>query len=212
MWSDDAHAQSSTPPASPAASAFAFSTQVTTTGIGVGLHTNLSSRLHMRVSLNDLPAGHNTTVEQDDMTIQANGRIRVGGLSGWLEWFPFGENFHLTGGVLLGSPGAEVLLRPSSEYVHSPRKTFSPDKLGTLRLKADYSPVNPYLGMGWGNALDDHWSLMIDVGMYYIGSPTIEMEGSGLIAPTVRQAERIEEGLQSFQFLPHFGLSFSYRP
>lgn len=187
----------------------AVSMQTTSNGIGAGLHLALSRRVQLRMTLTGLEAFRAQDWRQDDLDVHAEGRLVLGGMNLLLDWYPFGQTFHLSTGVLLGGPHLRAFVEPTSDFVYSDTKTFTPDKLGYLTVNANASPASPYLGLGWGNALDDHWSLLVDLGMYYLGPPQIEMAGEGLIAPTSRQAGSIEAGLQSFRYLPFVGIGIS---
>jgi hypothetical protein len=189
----------------------ALSLQASSNGPGLGLHTRLAQRLQVRLAYTHLPMGHTVDVEQNGLYAAADARVRLGGAALWVDWYPFGGAFHLSGGAMAGSPRAEARVRPTQDYVYSERKTFSPERVGSLSATARYSAVSPYVGAGWGDALDDRWSLMVDVGAYYLGRPRLDLEATGLIAPTARQEARLEERLSSFRYLPVVSLALAYR-
>ena len=189
----------------------ALSLQASSSGPGLGLHTRLAQRLQVRLAYTHLPIGRTVDVEQNGLYATADTRVRLGGAALWVNWYPFGGAFHLSGGTLAGSPRAEAHVRPTQEYVYSDRKTFSPERVGSLSATARYSAVSPYVGAGWGDALDDRWSLMVDLGTYYLGRPRLNLEATGLIAPTARQEARLEESLSTFRYLPVVSIALAYR-
>lgn len=195
----------------PAHSGIALSVQATTNGPGVSLHMRPIGRFQLRVMHTYLPVSHAAVVERNDVAGAVDGEAHIGGLALWAEWFPFGNHLHLSAGAMMGSPRVEASVRPTQPYQYSETKVFSPEKMGALRAAASYRRVNPYVGVGWGNTLDDRWSVLIDGGMYVLGRPRVEMSATGLIAPTARQADQLEAAVSSFRYLPYLGVALSYQ-
>ena len=189
----------------------ALALQATTNGPGLALHIQPISRLQVRVMHTYLPLSHAEQGEHDGFAGDVQGRLRAGGLAMWVEWFPFGHRFHLTGGVQSGRTRIDVDARPTARFDNDNVKTFSPERIGHLEATVRYRPLNPYAGLGWGNALNSRLSFMIDAGVYFLGAPQVEMQGTGLIAPTARQAGKLEAALSSFRYLPHLGMSIAYQ-
>lgn len=187
----------------------AISVQASTLGPSAGVHFEATEALHIRLRGSYLPYSYEREIE-DDVTADATADLTLGGPEARFEWHPFESAFHLTAGALYNLTEVDASVVPTSAYEYNEEKTFSPDKVGSLEGTVSYSSVAPYAGIGLGDALDSRWSFMVELGTYYTGSPEVTMEGEGLIKPTEQNAEILEDGLESFQFLPHvaFGLAF----
>jgi hypothetical protein len=84
----------------------------------------------------------------------------------------------------------------------------------------EFRAVAPYIGIGWGNALDEagHWGLATDLGVAFTGSPDMDLSATGPIAadPTfqARLAEEekdIQDELDIFKVYPVLSISLFYR-
>jgi len=77
------------------------------------------------------------------------------------------------------------------------------------------TPVQPYLGVGFGNLGrgESRVSVMFDIGVIYTGSPEIELNASGLLTPTANpdQEKNLNEGLESFVLYPVFSFGVGVR-
>ena len=198
-----------TPQTVHAQSGVALSVQASSLGPSADLHIKASDALRVRLRGSYLPYTHTEEFEDDDVTAQTDADLTLGGPEARLEWHPFKTAFHLSGGALLNITEVDARVVPTEPYEYSDNKTFSPEKLGSLRAKASYPSVAPYAGIGFGDAVNSRWSVLVEIGAYYTGSPDIEMEGTGLITPTEQNAALLEDGLESFIVLPHlaFGVA-----
>ena len=198
-----AHAQSRT--------GVALSVQASTLGPSAGVHIRATDALHVRVRGSYLPYSYNERFDDDDVTAETDADLTLGGPEARLEWHPFQTGFHVSGGALINLTEVDADVVPTEPYEYTEDKTFSPEKLGSLSTTVSYPTVAPYLGIGFGDALDSRWSVLVELGAYYTGSPEFDMEGTGLIKPTEQNESVLEDGFESFVFLPHFAFGLSYQ-
>ena len=189
----------------------ALSVQVSTMGPSVGLHVGLSEAARVRVRGAFMPYSFSRDLDEGDVDARADGDLRTGGPEVRLDWHPSGSSFHLSGGVLYNITEADALIFPTSDYQFNEDKTFSQEQIGEMSAEASYSPISPYAGLGFGDALAERWSFRVELGAYYVGSPKFDFEGEGLIEPTERNKAILTEGFESFQFYPHFAFGLSYQ-
>lgn len=188
----------------------AISLQASTLGPSAGVHFEGTEALHIRLRGSYLPYSYEREID-DEITADATADLTLGGPEARVEWHPFESAFHLTAGALYNLTEVHARVIPTSAYEYSEEKTFSADKVGSLEGTVSYPSVAPYAGIGLGDALDSRWSFMVELGAYYTGSPEVSMEGEGLIKPTEQNAEVLEEGFESFQFLPHFAFGLAFQ-
>jgi len=97
--------------------------------------------------------------------------------------------------------------------------TFYPaGQVGTLHLKVDQQPVNPYVSVGgnlyFGKA--HHWSLAGELGVAYAGKPRVDLTRSGgVVDPNIdlavaQQRQKVENQIKDFQFWPVLKLGVTY--
>lgn len=192
-------------------SGVAFSVQASTMGPSVGLHFGLSETVRLRARGAFVPYSYSRDIEEGDVDARVDGDLKIGGPELRLDWHPGGSSFHLSGGLLYNLTGTDALVTPTSSYEFNENKTFSRERIGKMDAEASYSTFSPYAGLGFGNALNGAWGFRVELGTYYVGSPTFDLEGEGLISPTERNEAVLTEGFESFQFYPHFAFGLSYQ-
>ena len=137
-----------------------------------------------------------------------------------LDWFPFSSSgFRLSGGVVVNDNTYKVDATGSANYDVN-GVTYSAAQVGTLSGKVEFNKVAPYAGLGWGNPFlaQGHWSLAVDIGAFYQGSPDVKLDASGPIAsnPAFQanlDAERanLEDKGDKFRFYPVAMVAVTYR-
>ena len=97
--------------------------------------------------------------------------------------------------------------------------------VSSLQGKLTFSPLSPYLGVGWGNpvAKDKGWGMVSDIGVIFQGSPKYSLNatcGAALTAPQCAQlqndaaAEQVKQQNDlnnSFRYWPVLSIGFTYQ-
>lgn len=190
-----------------------FGLQAGTLGPGITAGMSITPKLTIRAGFNYLPLSHSDETDEFDIAIAYDAEATLNSASILADFHPFSGGFRLSGGVYLNMTEGNATVLPTEPYELNENKTFTVDRVGSLSATLGYkSSVAPYAGFGFGRVIRQGLGLNIDFGVLYTGSPKIEMSGDGLIAPTALQAERLEEGVKSFQFYPVFsiGLGFGF--
>ncbi len=138
-------------------------------------------------------------------------------LSGALlvDFHPFDNAFRLSGGAILnGNGGSGTIMLAENETVKVGTQTYAASDVG--QVDADItlgSSVAPYVSLGIGNALSRRVGFMGELGIMYQGSPTVELTGTKLIAPTAApdQERTLERNIEEYKFYPVISLGFSVR-
>jgi hypothetical protein len=128
------------------------------------------------------------------------------------DYFPFQNWLRLTGGLVINLNKAELEMDPAKSYTVG-GQTYTPATIGGMDAKIDFNKVSPYIGLGIGNptAGESGLGFTFDVGAMYHGSPKVNLNATGLLAPSADQAALIESNLDWFKFYPVLSLGLSYK-
>ena len=182
---------------------------------GIGLETSVSINENFNGRLSGSYIGYNTNGLFTDLEPNISYDISASVLSIGLlaDYYPFERLLSLSAGVYYLDFGVDADVVSAESYTID-RKTFTPERIGSLSGTVDYrSKVAPYAGIGLGNPVSPGSPLTFnfELGAMYTNSPRVRMQGEGMIAPTATQDKNFEDGLKDFKFYPVLNLGLSYR-
>ncbi|MDE2997124.1 MAG: hypothetical protein OXT73_10380 [Bacteroidota bacterium] len=194
-----------------------------TTGLGVQAGYGLHSRINLRINYSAFALSQ-TRIEKGDPDLEIQADAGVGAISGFVDVHPFATSFRLTVGLgqnaldvdAVATPLEGVCLGDQSDNGPCDGKEFSAERVGKLTGKVSYaSGMHPYIGMGFGNLGTGQGliTFLFDLGAYFTGSPSIEMDGQGLIRPTAESdnVQVLNDGIESFTWYPVVSLGIGIR-
>ncbi|MEM9665044.1 MAG: hypothetical protein AAF970_08930 [Bacteroidota bacterium] len=195
----------------PAQAQTGVTVRVGTFGPGLEVSQAFGSQLSLRAGASLFRYSRNDVL-QDEVDVEVSTDAQVGAGNLVLDWHPFKNGFRLSTGVYYNAFGVESQIVPIESYTIDDRE-FAPERLGSLTAELDYgSKFSPYLGLGLGHpARGKRVGLLFDLGVLYAGSPTLNLEGEGMIGPTANHEATLNEGIESFQFYPVMSLGLSVR-
>jgi hypothetical protein len=82
---------------------------------------------------------------------------------------------------------------------------LTPEQVGEMEIELAYGGMAPFLGIGFGRSVPNkRIGLGLEVGSYYIGSPSVNMNASELLEPSAsaEQEKRFEESFRTLSWLP----------
>jgi hypothetical protein len=192
-----------------------------TTGAGVHLVVPMESNLNGRFGVNGF--NHDFDKTSGGVDYKIKGSLRTADIL--FDWYLNSDSsFHVTGGVvynnnkLNATAGAGAL----GKYTLNGH-TYTTADVGVLSGRVDYRKAAPYLGIGWGNALDQSkkWNFNADLGAFYQGHPNVQLASIGCVTSktvcngivTDVAAERLQltEDLDKLKFYPVLRASIGYR-
>jgi hypothetical protein len=194
---------------------FAIAGKAGTLGLGGEASVNIFQDLNFRAGFSAFSFDYTGTVDEVDYKFKAD--LRTYPLM--LDWYPFHDAFHLTGGIILNDSGID-LRGKSSSTVTIGDQTYSAAEAGTLHGNIDFNRVAPYLGIGWGNPFsnDNRWGLLCDLGVAYSGSPDVSLRATGTYAndPTfqanlAKERQDIQDKADRYKFYPVLSVSLYFR-
>ncbi|HET6566328.1 MAG TPA: hypothetical protein VFG50_00075 [Rhodothermales bacterium] len=196
-----------------AAQDLGVSARIGTLGPSLELTHGILPQLNVRAGVSYLPYGREDILLEDvgDIDLYLDAHARLVTLQALLDFYPLRNALRVTGGLVYNGTNVKGKLRPAEAYMLEGH-TFAPEKIGSLEATVAYgSKISPYLGLGIGGSARSRVGVTFDIGALYTNSPSVEMAGTGMIAPTAAQAPSIEAGLQSFKFYPVVSLGITLR-
>ena len=194
-----------------------------TTGAGFEVGYGLSPKLNLRGHFSAFSHSQTETGNEDpELRIDADAAI--GAFAGFVDFHPFSNSFRLTGGLgknnfdvsATAVPLEGVCFGDEDNAGNCSGKVFSPEKLGDFKASVTYgSSIHPYMGVGFGSLGhgESRVTFLFDLGVYYTGSPEVELENQGLFQPTTEteNVQVLNDGLESFTWYPVLSLGFGIR-
>jgi hypothetical protein len=188
------------------------SLNLSTNGIGLEVSRSINNKFTARLGCNYLPISiKNYQIDFSGTKLNANGDVKLGSISAYLDWHPFKNNFKVTGGVayMLTSLNVTAFLKDS---IRQGDLKIGPDQVGKISLDINPNSIAPYLGIGYGrNIPKSKFGVSIDLGVFYIGSPKVTFVTTRLLEPSTPQGQVLSNNLSDYQWLPKLSFSFNYK-
>jgi hypothetical protein len=194
---------------------FAIAGKAGTLGLGGEASVNLFQDINFRAGFCTFPFDYDSTVNGIDYKF----KIDLQTIPLMIDWYPFHDSFHLTGGIILNNTDVDLRAR-SSGSVEVGGTTYTADQAGTLYGNVGFNRVAPYVGLGWGNPFghDSRLGLLCDLGVAFSGTPDVSLRANGTYAdnPTFQsslaQEQRdIQSKVDKYKFYPVLSVSLYYR-
>ena len=195
----------------PAAAQVGLSVRASTLGAGADLSVAVAPTVNVRASANVFTYRHGGVLDEaltgvDGLTLDYDADLGLGSVGALVDWHPFGNTLRLTAGALYNLTGGAAEVRAAEPYYSADLdREFSVERVGTVRAEVSYDqPLAPYAGIGLGDLTAGLVGLSFEAGVAYVGPPSVEMHGTGLIGGTADPANvaALEAGLDSFRFHP----------
>lgn len=156
--------------------------QIGLNGIGGDIALALASRFNLRVGGQFF--GYSTTFQEEGANVDAS--LRLGGGKALLDWFPFGNGFHISP-LLVFLDQTDVratVIVPPGQTISLDNGDYRSSQADPLHGSAsvDVWKTSPGLTIGYGNIIPRsgrHFSFPVEIGFYYVGQPTLKVAFSG---------------------------------
>jgi hypothetical protein len=203
----------------------ALAAKAGTLGAGVELTLGLARQLNARLGLN----GYSYSDRREASGIEYDGEAKLRTGTAWLDWHPGGGGFRLTGGLVYNDTAIEGSSLPPASGAYDIGGVPVPVSLvGTLDAEAEFDPVVPYAGLGWGNAVaaGKKLGLFVDLGVVFQGKADVTLTpiipaGSPInTVPGAREAldillrreeQELEDDAADYDLYPVLAIGLSYR-
>jgi len=195
--------------------------EVGTLGLGAGLAAQVNDRFSARLSYSEI-SGDIDDYESEDLEFDADVKFGAGKLL--LDWYPTPSSFRVTAGAMLNQTKFTGTADPTGGgYVIN--GTFYPSAtIGRASGRVDFDRFAPYLGVGFGRALDTQgrFNVTVDVGAAFVGDPDVALTATCTsLVPTAlcnqiqadiaaEQAE-VEDDTDDLSLFPYANVAFTWR-
>jgi len=149
-----------------------------TAGMGVEATYGLSEAFNVRGTWRWLEYG--TDFDSDNFNYTGDIKLNNGGVI--LDWMPMQNGFRLSAGAMYNNN--QFIGTQSSDRFQFDVDGQSYRLDDTIKADVQWNGFAPYLGIGWGNAVDRHQtvSFSFDLGVMYSGYPDASLYAPGTIA------------------------------
>ena len=196
-----------------------------TLGLGAEVTLGLFPQIDGRVGVNAFTYSDRRAASR--IEYDADARLRTA--TALLDWHPGGHAFRLTGGLVWNDNRVDGRSIPSPAGTYDIAGVQVPvSVVQRLDARADFDPVVPYAGIGWGNPVTStrRAGVAIDLGVIFQGkarvhlTPVIPPGSPILTTPGAREAlnlliqqeERdVEKEAAGYEYYPVVSLGVWYR-
>ncbi len=151
-------------------------------GLGADLCYRFSDRLSVRVGGGLYDSGTAEDVKLGDVSYDMT--VKFGGANAFAEWYPFGGNFRVSGGLTTVRSPWTLTARSVSHYTIN-GTDYAAEDVGALEgeLRMGHA-LAPAILVGWGNPVrrGKHLGLVLDVGLAYVGEEKLTLSADGPLA------------------------------
>lgn len=167
-------------------------------GWGAEARYLFNSRFSLKTGFETLNLSTNFNFDENDLDYNASVDYKTGGIF-LLADYNFLFHLHVSGGVIFNSFNPEIKGHSVSDLQYGDI-IIPAENVGNFQFTI--SPelkVSPYAGLGWRSFIGKNKRVLFNLGggVYYMGSPKIEIEADGLLAPTADPAHGQKELLEN---------------
>ena len=186
-----------------------------TLGIGAELTKGFTETVNGRFGFNNYTfdkSGAKDGVNYDiDMELE--------NLGAFVDWHPFRGGFRTTAGVVHNGNGATLKAQAAATYEIG-GATYTGGQVGELSGNLEFDTISPYVGVGWGNAVDNkgRWTFGLDLGALFQGNADLQLSASGTAttSPTFQsdletERKRAQDDLSALEVYPVVQAGLAYR-
>lgn len=203
---------------SSANSAWAIGTDISTLGLGANVTRRLTPKFNVRGAVNGFTIG----ADVEDTDVNYNADLTLINVSTLVDYHPVQRlGFRLTGGLIFNDNKISGSGQPSTAQTFEFNGTeYSTRDTGSIDAEISFgSPVAPYIGIGWGNAVkpNQRWGFSANVGVMFPGSPDVDINPgnpniSGALANDIEAEEKeLEDDLDFLTVYPVVSIGVTYR-
>lgn len=190
--------------------------KASTMGLGGDVSLGLNKSMDIRLGFDMMGFNYDFTFKESEINYDANAGIKTGSITALFDYYLTSSIF-VAGGIGYNMFNANIKGSAQDGYTYGDISIPS-EKIGSFSFEIYPSmKISPYLGIGFGRALgyEKSFSFAFEIGTYYMGSPHVLIESSGMLAPTsnpeMGQDKVIENQISQYSLYPVLKLSLSYR-
>lgn len=186
-----------------------------TLGLGAEVTKGFTQTINGRFGLNNYTFDKSGAKDGVNYDID----LELENMGAFLDWHPFRGSFRTTAGIVHNGNGATLKAQSASTYEIG-SQTYTGAEVGQLNGDLGFDTMSPYVGIGWGNAVDNkgRWTFGVDVGALFQGGAELQLSSNGLLASDAtfqsnleNERQRAQDDLGELEVYPVVQAGLGYR-
>jgi len=181
--------------------------QASTNGLGLNIKYIANKNFTFKAGYETLSLNHAFSFSEDEMDFAADLDYTTGGLFLLADWF-YTKSLYISGGAIINKFQPEVAGYAVSDLQYGDI-TIPAEDVGEFNFYFEPEiKTSPYLAVGFRKFFgkSKRVSYNFETGLYYIGSPEVTIETTGLLKPTSDEAHNqkqiLEEQFSVYKYYP----------
>ena len=195
---------------------FYIGAQASTNGWGFDARYIFNKTITVKMGFERLYYSTTLDFSEGDIEYDASLDYKTGGIS-LLADFNYTKNLYISAGAALNSLNPEIKGVAVSDLQYGDI-TIPASMVGDFVFSLSPSmDISPYVGLGFRSFFGEkeRVTFTFETGLYYLGAPNVEIEATGLLAPTADpahgQKELLERQLSQYKFYPVIKINLAVR-
>jgi hypothetical protein len=184
-----------------------------TQGIGADVKYGFLPNLSGRLGFGIIPVDASRGFGFSSFPVQGQLSTRFSNVHLLADYSPFNSTFFrfVGGAAYLINGSTNVLISPSKGYSFG-YQTVTQQQFGAIHANATWTGIAPYLGVAFFKSFPERrFNMNLDIGSYYISSPSTSFTGTKLLADNDANAKQFNENMRGYRWLPVIQLNFNFR-
>lgn len=195
---------------------FYIGAQASTNGWGFDARYIFNKTITVKMGFERLYYSTTLDFSEGDIEYDASLDYKTGGISLLVD-FNYTKNLYISAGAALNSLNPEIKGVAVSDLQYGDI-TIPASMVGDFVFSLSPSmDISPYVGLGFRSFFGEkeRVTFTFETGLYYLGAPNVEIEATGLLAPTADpahgQKELLERQLSQYKFYPVIKINLAVR-
>ena len=187
------------------------------TGLGLELSYSIlpSNRLYLRGGISHVGYSKLYNFEFNPRSfIKIDPDLKLGIVYLGFDYLPFKKSsLYVTTGVGYTHDMRTAIAANTTTGLDISGTFISAEDFGKINFEIKWNKITPFIGIGIGRAVPKRrFGVSAELGSYYIGSPKLQMEYTGILEITnIDEAlPKIEKNMAGYAFLPYLSIKFRY--
>ena len=193
--------------------------KIGTLGLGAELDIAFSDSFGARLGYNSYKYNH--TADISSVNYDAELQLRTVSILG--DWYPFSGSFRASGGLMYNDNQSHYTGVPTGGTYTINGVTYNATDIGSLNGSLTFDNIAPYLGIGWGNPVQNGkgWGMVVDIGVLFQGTPKTTLTATCLSPiPTVctslqsdvaAENAQLQSDVSNYKYWPVGSIGISYQ-
>ncbi|MCA1759997.1 MAG: hypothetical protein LC658_09530 [Bacteroidales bacterium] len=172
--------------------------QASTNGLGFNLRYVFGKRFTLKSGVESLNLNYSFQYDEKDISYNADFDYKTGGIFLMADYF-YTKSLYFTGGAIFNDfqPKLEGVANSDMQFGDI---TIPASKVGGFNMQFEPElKISPYAGIGFRKFIGKKKMVTynFETGLYYIGPPHINIDATGLLAPTADPAHGKKQYLEN---------------